>query len=46
MYDIFTLHSVYGPLSVWSFECEIDKWGRITSDKTKQLLRILKGGKP
>ena len=24
MYDIFTLHSVYGPLSIWSFECEIE----------------------
>ena len=40
LYDIFTLHSAYGPLSVWSFEWEIEI--AITSDKTKQLLRNLK----
>ena len=39
---MLTLHSAYEPWSVWSFECEIDKWNRMTSDKTKQLFGILK----
>ena len=37
-----TLYSLDVPLNVWSFQCEIDKLNRIISDKTKQLLRILK----
>ena len=40
LYEIFTLHSVYGYLSIWSFECEIVKWNWMTRDKTKQLLHI------
>ena len=40
MYDIFTLHCVYGPLSIRSFKCEIEI--SMTGGKTKQLLPILK----
>ena len=42
LYEIFTLHSVYGPLIVWSFKYEIEKWYQAKSDETKQLLRMLK----
>ena len=40
LYDIFTLQSVYEPLIVRSFECEIKI--SIINDKTKQLLCLIK----